>query len=90
MKISFSLFIWLIAIIFKKKILNGLISKYKTNVMLIIYIIKIINTPKCNIKQAQQIENSLSNFKDKIKHNCFKNVILNLVVALNYLSIYKF
>lgn len=48
----------------QKKILDSLISKYKTKT--ISYITElIINTPRCNARQAHQIEDSPSNSKTK-------------------------
>lgn len=65
-------------------------SKNKTNVTPIIYIIEVINTPKRNIRQVQQIENSLSTFEDKIRRQDLESIISNLLLELNYFLIDKF
>lgn len=58
--------------------------------MPIVHITKTINTPKRNIKQTQQIENSLSSFKKKVRCQCLENIILNLLLGFSYFLIDKF
>lgn len=58
--------------------------------MPIVYIIETINTSKRNVRQAQQIEDSLSSFKDKVRYQDLKGILSNLSVKLNYSSINKF
>lgn len=65
-------------------------NKYKTKVTVIIHIIKAINTLKHNVKQASQVENSPTSFKDKIRCQSLENFIINLLIKLNYPSINKF
>lgn len=65
-------------------------SKHKTKVMPIVYITKLINTPKRNITQARQIKDSLSNFKDKVRCQGPKGIILDLPLELSYPLINEF
>lgn len=58
--------------------------------MPIVYITETINTSKRNVRQAQQIEDSLSSFKDKVRYQDLKDIISNLSVKLSYSSINKF
>lgn len=73
-----------------KKLLNSPKSKYKIQVIPIIYIIKIINIFKANIRQARQIENSRSSSENKVKFKNLENIISSLLMELSHFSIHKF
>lgn len=74
----------------QKEFPDSLMSKYKIKVMPIIHITKAINTPKHNVRQAQQIEDSPSSSKDKIRCQSLESIISDLLMELNYLSIDEF
>lgn len=74
----------------QKDLPNSPMSKYKTKVMPIVYITKLINTPKCNIIQARHIKDSLSNFEDKVRCQGPKGIILDLLLELSYPLINEF
>lgn len=65
-------------------------SKHKTKVTPIVHITKLINTPKCNVRQTRQIENSPSSFEDEVRCLDPENIISNLPVELSYPSIDEF
>lgn len=75
----------------QQEIFNSFISKYKSKTTLIIHIIEVsIKTFQYNIRQTKQIEDNLSSFKRKIRHQSLEVNILDLLLERNYLLINRF
>lgn len=66
-------------------------SKYKSKAMSIIYIMEaVVNTSQQNIRQAKQIEDSLSSSKNKVRYQNPKVNTSNLPLELSYPFIDEF
>lgn len=65
-------------------------SKYKKAMFNVHIIEGVVNIFWCNIRQAKQIENSPSSFKEEVKCQDQEINILDLLLELSYPSINKF
>ena len=75
----------------QQEIPNSPTKKPKNKAMPIVYIIEAaVNTPRQNVRQAKQIENSLFIFEDKVRHQNLEVNTSNSPLELSYPSINEF